>query len=71
MFAASTQGEGVLAKNKYQSGLGTMQAGFPMGEPICGCGSCVLDLTFHWPFQVGARPTPLRMDSYSLVPAEM
>ena len=38
MFAASIQGEGVLAKSKSQSGLGTMQACFPMGEPICGVG---------------------------------
>ena len=56
MFAASIQGEGVLAKSKSQSGLGTMQAWFPMGEPICGRESCVPDLTIHWPFQVGARP---------------
>ena len=31
-----------------------MQAWFPKGEPIRGRGSCVLDLTPHWLFQVGA-----------------
>ena len=41
MFAASIQGEGVLAKSKCQSGLGTMQAWFPSGEPVLGRGSCV------------------------------
>ena len=25
-----------------------------MGEPICGHGSCVPDLTPHWPFRVGS-----------------
>ena len=41
MYAASIQGEGILAKSKSQSGLGMMQAWFPTGEPICGRGSCV------------------------------
>ena len=41
-FAALIQGEGVLAKSKPQCRLGTMQVWFPTGEPICGCGSCVL-----------------------------
>ena len=36
MFAASIQSEGVLAKSKSQSGLDTMQARFPTGEPIRG-----------------------------------
>ena len=36
-----------------------------MGEPICGCGSCVLDLAFHWPFRVGAGPTPCTTVSYT------
>ena len=31
-----------------------MQAWFPTGEPICGRGSCVPDLTFYWPLRVGA-----------------
>ena len=31
-----------------------MQAWFPMGEPVCGHGSCVLDLAPHWLFRVGA-----------------
>ena len=65
MFAASIQGEGVLAKSKSQSGLGTMQACFSVGEPMHGHGSCVPDLAFHWPFQVGAGPTPRRMVSYT------
>ena len=56
MFAASIQGEGVLAKSKSQSGLGKMQARFAMGVPVHGHGSCVLDLAFHWPFRVGAGP---------------
>ena len=64
MFAASIQGEGVLAKSKSQSGLGKMQAWFPPGEPIHGHGACVPDPTFQWPFQVGARPMPRRMVSY-------
>ena len=50
MFAASIQGEGVLAKSKSQSVLGTMRALFPMGEPIRGCEFCALDLAPHWPF---------------------
>ena len=54
MFAASIQGEGVLTKSQSQSGPGTMQAWFPTGEPICGCGSCVPDLAFYWPSRVGA-----------------
>ena len=66
MFAASIQGEGVLAKSKSQSGLGTMQAWIPTGEPIHGRGSYVLDLTFQWPFRVGAGPTPCRTVSYTL-----
>ena len=37
MFAASIQGEGVLAKSKSQSGLGTIQAWFLMGELIRVC----------------------------------
>ena len=41
-----------------------MQAWFPMGEPTCGCGSCVVDLTFPWPFRVGAGPMPCRTVSY-------
>ena len=41
MFAASIQGEVVLAKSKSQSGLGTTQAWFSMGELLCGRGSCV------------------------------
>ena len=64
MFAASIQGEGVLAKSKSQSGLGKMQAWFPTREAICGCGFHVPDLTFHWPLWVGAGPTPLRTVSY-------
>ena len=64
MFAALIQGEGVLAKSKSQIGLGTMQAWFPTGEPIRGCGSCVPTLAFHWPLLVGAGPTPCRTVSY-------
>ena len=30
-----------FSKSKPQSSLGTMQAWFPTGEPICGHGSCV------------------------------
>ena len=67
MFAASIQGEGVLAKSKSQSSLGTMQARFFTGKPICGRGSCVQDLAFHWPFPVGVGPTPRRMVSYKLI----
>ena len=67
MFAASIQGEGVLAKSKSQSGLGKMQARFAMGVPVHGHGSCVLDLAFHWPFRVGAGPTPRRMVSYKVM----
>ena len=40
-FAASIQGEGVLAKSKPQSSLSTMQAWIPKGELICGLSSCV------------------------------
>ena len=58
MFAASIQGEGVLAKSKSQSGLGTMQAWFPTEEPIHGCGSYVRDLAYHWSM-------PLRTVSYT------
>ena len=64
MFAASIQGEGVLAKSKSQSSLGTMQARFPTGEPISGCGSCVLDTAPHWLFRVGSGYMPHRMVSY-------
>ena len=49
MFAASIQGEGVLAKNKSQSRLDTMRARFPTGELIHGHGFCVLDLAPNWP----------------------
>ena len=45
---------GSFSKSKSHSSLGTMQAWFPTGEPVRGCGSCVLDLTPHWLFQVGA-----------------
>ena len=45
-----------------------MQAWFPTGEPIHGRGSCMLDLAFRWPFQVGAGPTPHRMVSYNGTP---
>ena len=65
MLAASIQGEGVLAKSKSQSGLGTMQAWLPTGESIRGRGSCVPDLTFHWPLGVRAGPTPRRTVSYT------
>ena len=65
MFAASIQGEGVLAKSKSQSGLGTMQAWLPTGEPVHEHGSYVLDLSFHWSFRVGAGPTPRRTVSYT------
>ena len=44
MFAASIQGEGVLAKSKSQSGLRYNAGLIPHGEPIHGCGSCVRDL---------------------------
>ena len=64
-FAASIQGEEILAKSKSQSDLGTMQAWFPMGKPIRGHGFSVLGLAFHWPFQVGTGPTPRRMVSYN------
>ena len=37
-------GWGSFSKSKSHSSLGTMQAWFPMGEPVRGCGSCVLDL---------------------------
>ena len=40
--------------SKSHSSLGTMQAWFPMGEPVRGRGFCVPDLTPHWPFWVGA-----------------
>ena len=57
-YAVSTcclnSGWGSFSKSKSLSGLGTMQAWFPMGEPVCGCGSCVPDLAPHWIFQVGA-----------------
>ena len=33
-----------------------MQAWFPTGEPVCGRGSYLLDLTPHWLFRVGAGP---------------
>ena len=65
MFAASIQGEGVLAKNKSQSGQRAMQAWFPMGEPIHGHGSCVLDPAPHCLFQVGAGSMPHRLVSYT------
>ena len=35
-------GQGSFSKSKPQSSLGTMQAWFLMGKPICGPGSCVL-----------------------------
>ena len=41
MFAASIQGEGVLAKSKPQSSLDITQAWFTTGKPICGPGSCM------------------------------
>ena len=34
-----------FSKSKPQSSLGTMQAWFPMGKPICGPGSCVMPCT--------------------------
>ena len=40
-FAASIQGERVLAKSKPQSNIGTVHPWFPIGKPICGPGSCV------------------------------
>ena len=47
-------GWGSFSKSKSHRSLGTLQAWFPTGEPIRGRGSCVLDLTPHWPFRVGA-----------------
>ena len=38
MFAASIQGEGVLAKSKSQNSLGTMQAWFPWENLSVGVG---------------------------------
>ena len=38
MFAASIQGEGVLAKSKSQSGLGTMQPDSPQESLSVGVG---------------------------------
>ena len=38
MFAASIQGEGVLAKSKSQSGLGTMQPDSPWENLSVGVG---------------------------------
>ena len=45
-----------FSKSKSHSSLGTMQAWFPMGEPVRGRGSCVSDLAPHWVFWVGAGP---------------
>ena len=58
---------GSFSKSKSHSCLGTMQAWFPTGEPIFGCGSCVLDLPPHWPFWVGAGPRPCKTISYSYI----
>ena len=33
-----------FSKSKSHSSLGTMQAWFPMGEPVYGCGSCLPNL---------------------------
>ena len=33
-------GWGSFSKSKSHSSQGTMQAWFPTGEPVCGCGSC-------------------------------
>ena len=41
-----------------------MRVWFPTGEPIGGHGSCVPDLTLHWPFRVGAGPTLCRTVPY-------
>ena len=49
-------GWGSFSKSKPHSSLGTMQAWFPTGEPVHGCGSCPLNLPPHWLFQVGAGP---------------
>ena len=43
-----------------------MQAWFPTGEPVCGHGSCVPDMAFHWHFWVGAGPTPRRTVFYRI-----
>ena len=45
---------GSFIKSKSHSSLGTTQAWFPTGEPVCGCGSRVPDLAPHWLFWVGA-----------------
>ena len=49
-------GWGSFSKKHVSKGLVTMRAWFPMGEPIHGRGSCVLDIAPHWPFWVGAGP---------------
>ena len=43
-----------FSKSKSHSSLGTLHAWFPMGKPFHWYGSCVPDLSPHWPFQVGA-----------------
>ena len=38
-------GWGSFSKSKSHSSLGTMQAWLPKGEPVCGGGCCMLNLT--------------------------
>ena len=65
-FAASIQGEGVLAKSKPHSSLGTMRAWFPTGKLIHGLGSCVP--TCSPPvFQIrGWEHSPWHMDRFPI-----
>ena len=37
-----------------------------MGEPIRGHGSCVLNLTAHWLFRVGAEPHFSRLERFPI-----
>ena len=57
-----------FSKNKPHSGLGTMQAWFPMGEPVRGRGSCpLLNLASHWLFWVETGPHFPRVERFPIV----